>query len=175
MQKQQQQMLASLKYILHLSVLIIIILLFVFIFYHHTVFALSRSFPIQTILFANNWQLNPDGSTTKNITDCKERQQNIPFPKVQAVTYYSDGKTLFATLWLSSQFKMLMLIMNLTLVLVLLTSSCYDLSCIVLLHSSIHHLRRLPLCRDWTSTTIPSSTYYKQYIIIAKKEDFVVS
>ena len=81
-------------------------ILFAFIFYH-TVFALSPSFPIQgIILHADNWELNPDGSTATNITECKERrQQQIPFPNIQAVNYYSDGKTLFATLWLSSHFK----------------------------------------------------------------------
>ena len=29
----------------------------------------------------------------------------ILFPNIQAVSYYSDGKSLFTTLWLSSQFK----------------------------------------------------------------------
>jgi hypothetical protein len=82
-------------------------ILFMFVFYH-TVFALSPSFPIQgIILHGDNWQLNPDGSSTaKNITECKEgQQQHIRFPNIQAVSYYSDGKTLFATLWLSSKFK----------------------------------------------------------------------
>jgi hypothetical protein len=98
----QQLLLASLRYILHLSVLIIMIL-FMFVFYH-TVFALSPSFPIQgIILHGDNWQLNPDG--TKNITECKEGQQHIRFPNIQAVSYYSDGKKLFATLWLSSSFR----------------------------------------------------------------------
>jgi hypothetical protein len=99
----QRQLLTGLKYILHLSVLIIMTL-FVFILYQ-TVFALSPSFPIQgIILHADNWQLNPV-SITKNMTECKEGQQHIRFPNIQAVSYYSDGKTLFATLWLSSKFK----------------------------------------------------------------------
>jgi hypothetical protein len=83
----QQLLLASLRYILHLSVLIIMIL-FMFVFYH-TVFALSPSFPIQgIILHGDNWQLNPDGSSTaKNITECKEgQQQHIRFPNIQAVS-----------------------------------------------------------------------------------------
>jgi hypothetical protein len=102
---QQRELLTGLKYILHLSVLIIMTL-FVFIFYQ-TVFALSPSFPIQgIILHADNWQLNSGVfSTAKNITQCKEGQQHIRFPNIQAVSYYSDGKTLFATLWLSSKFK----------------------------------------------------------------------
>jgi hypothetical protein len=100
----QERLSESLKYILHLYVLIIMIL-FVFTFYH-TVFALSPSFPIQgMILHADNWQLDRSSSIATNISECREGQQHIPFPNIQAVNYHSDGKTLFATLWLSSQFK----------------------------------------------------------------------
>src|SRR5919199_1608176 len=96
----QKRLLSGLRYIL-LLYLLIIMMLFIFTFYH-TVFALSPSFPIQgIILHADNWQLDPD-SPTANITDCKQGQQHIPFPDIQAVNYHSDGKTLFATLWLSS-------------------------------------------------------------------------
>jgi len=70
-------------------------------------FALSPAFPIQGIsLPADAWHLIDDvESPTTNMTQCKEGGKHIPFPSIDAVNYYSDGKVLFTTLWLSSQFK----------------------------------------------------------------------
>ena len=40
----------------------------------------------------------------KNITACKNEKKSFRSPDIEAVTYFSDGKTLNATLWLSNQF-----------------------------------------------------------------------
>ena len=39
----------------------------------------------------------------KNITACKNEKKSFRSPDIEAVTYFSDGKTLNATLWLSNQ------------------------------------------------------------------------
>jgi hypothetical protein len=86
-------------------VLIMIIILLEVPFY--SIFASSPPFSVQGIyLRHNDWLINLDYPlTVRNITQCRAGQQHIPFPNIQAVSYYSDGKSLFATMWLSSQFK----------------------------------------------------------------------
>jgi hypothetical protein len=73
------------------------------------VFATSPPFPLQGIY--NNrtdWSLEkaPGYESAKNITECTIGQQHrFPSPHIAAVSYVSDGRTLNATLWLSSPFK----------------------------------------------------------------------
>lgn len=43
--------------------------------------------------------------SAKNITQCSTTRNHFPFPKIAAVNYISDGKTLNATLWLESPFQ----------------------------------------------------------------------
>jgi hypothetical protein len=40
----------------------------------------------------------------KNLSNCKTEQNGFRPPDIEAVTYFSDGKTLNATLWLSDEF-----------------------------------------------------------------------
>jgi hypothetical protein len=76
----------------------------------NNIFAISPSFPIEGI--SNNhkgWALAKlayfENENAKNITECTTGQHSLPSPNIAAVDYISDGKTLNATLWLSSIFK----------------------------------------------------------------------
>ncbi|HET7285315.1 MAG TPA: hypothetical protein VFI70_11575 [Nitrososphaeraceae archaeon] len=93
------------KYVMPPLVLIMVIILSQVLFQH--IFALSPQISMEGInLRPDDWKLKIDDPlTVNNITKCRDGQQHIPFPSIQAVSYYSDGKTLYTTLWLSSQFK----------------------------------------------------------------------
>jgi hypothetical protein len=86
------------------------------------VFALSPSFTRQIITDPiNDWFLVKDinnfttlktssGTTfqlniAKNITDCLPTKNSSKIPDISTVTFYSDGRNLNATLWLSSVFE----------------------------------------------------------------------
>jgi hypothetical protein len=91
--------------VLSLYVLILAIIMILSDPCSNNAFALSPSFPIQGVyLRPDDWHLTT-GSSVKNLNDCKDGQKHFPFPNIQAVNYISDGKTLNATIWLSSPFK----------------------------------------------------------------------
>lgn len=71
-------------------------------------FSSSPSFPIQAIEDnLNDWSLMATSplSTEKNITNCADAQNRIPYADIAAISYTSDGKVLNTTLWLSSPFE----------------------------------------------------------------------
>jgi hypothetical protein len=73
------------------------------------VFATSPSFPLQGVYNnQNDWSLEkaPGFEGAENIAECTVGQQHrFLSPHIAAVSYISDGRTLNATLWLSSAFK----------------------------------------------------------------------
>jgi hypothetical protein len=65
-------------------------------------FATSPSFPRQVITDASHdW----DASPLDNASDCKGISHAIPIADLESVSYFSDGKNLNATLWLSAPFE----------------------------------------------------------------------
>ena len=101
------QRLITSKYVLPLIVLVTIIILYDP--FSHQTFASSPSFALQGIKDdLNDWSLSETNSlgfnTAKNITECTAGQQQY-LPDISAVNYFSDGKALNTTLWLSSPFE----------------------------------------------------------------------
>jgi hypothetical protein len=98
------------KYILPLFTLFIII---TYVPHLYEVFALSPSFSRQGIEDAtSDWSLSIRNipskfplNKTENIVECKRGQQYFLSPDIVGVNYFSDGKTLNATIWLSSPFE----------------------------------------------------------------------
>ncbi len=65
-------------------------------------FATSPSFARQVITDASrDW----DASPLDNASNCKGIRHDIPFPDLESVSYFSNGKSLNATLWLSAPFE----------------------------------------------------------------------
>jgi hypothetical protein len=79
-----------------------------YIFFIQESFAVSPPFSLQGIYNNHSdWSLEKTlgYSNVKNISECTTQQHRFLSPHIAAADYISDGKTLNATLWLSSPFK----------------------------------------------------------------------
>lgn len=77
-------------------------------FYFDESFAVSPPFPLQGIYNNHSdWSLQKTigYESVKSISECLTQQHQFLSPHIAAADYISDGKTLNATLWLSSPFK----------------------------------------------------------------------
>ncbi len=75
-----------------------IIIISFYKFFPHYVLGESPSFSRQVINnLQHNWEIQPE----LNGMNCTGIQDRIPYPQMEAVSYFSDGKILNATIWLS--------------------------------------------------------------------------
>jgi hypothetical protein len=110
-----------------LPLISLIVIIVVFAFFLNNAFALSPSFQRQKIVDRSHWKLivpstyltiiqTPVGNRVLNLSnnsaECLLSHQYLNSSYIDGVTYFSDGRTLNATLWLSDMFKELPLINN---------------------------------------------------------------
>src|SRR5688572_1815103 len=100
----------SMREYVFLSLCMLIIILFSF--FHQEVLSFSPSFSIQQIFDGMyDYNVNIDNTKNNNISKKSEDQSDCDMPlfdtpsDITTVNYYSNGRNLNATLWLSSPLK----------------------------------------------------------------------